>query len=162
MTRTAVILHERLGTWSAQLRSRLQDRPVHWIEMRSTSELERSLIGLACPVVLIDLRRNVEEGLIALDRLMHLAPGTLVLVLDPERQEGVAALARELGATHVISGFVTPPEVAVLIDRWITLAEGKTSRAGWSRPLLAATPLDPEEWLQIADGNRGQHATSGL
>ena len=50
-----------------------------------------------------------------------------VLVLDPERQEGVAALARELGATHVISGFVTPPEVAVLIDRWITLAEGKTA-----------------------------------
>ncbi len=75
MTRTAVILHERLGTWSAQLRSRLQERPVHWIETRSASELERALIGLACPVVLIDLRRDVEEGLIALDRLLRLTPG---------------------------------------------------------------------------------------
>ncbi len=117
------------------------------------AELERSLIGLACPVVLIDLRRNIEEGLIDLDRLMRLAPGSLVLVLDPERQEGVAGLARELGATHVISGFVPPPEVAVLVDRWITLADGKTARAGWSRPLLAATPLDLDEWLQIAGGN---------
>ncbi len=76
-----------------------------------------------------------------------------MLVLDPENHEEAARLAHELGATHVISGFVPPPEVAGLIDRWITRAEAGTERAGWSRPLLPATPLDPEEWLQVASGN---------
>ena len=154
MTRTAVILHERLGTWSAQLRPRVQGRPVHWIETRSATDLDKALLGLACPVVLIDLKRNVVEGLSDLDRLMRLFPGARVLVLDPEAHDGVAELARELGATHVISGFVPPPEVACLIDRWITLADLQTDRAGWSRPMTTDTPLDPEEWLQIAAGDR--------
>jgi hypothetical protein len=148
MTRTAVILHERLGTWSAQLRPRVQGRPVHWIETRSTIDLYKALIGLASPVVLIDLKRNVLEGLGDLEHLTRLFPGALVLVLDPETHDGVAELARELGATRVISGFVPPPEVACVIDRWITLAELQTERAGWSRPITADTPLDPEEWLQ--------------
>ena len=153
MTRMAVILHERLGTWSAQLRPRLQGRPVHWIETRSATDLDKALLGLACPVVLIDLKRNVVKGLSDLDRLMRLFPGTRVLVLDPEAHDGVAELARELGATHVISGFVPPPEVACLIDRWIILADLQTDRAGWSRPMTTDTPLDPEEWLRIAAGD---------
>ena len=153
MTRMVVILHERLGTWSAQLRPRVQGRPVHWIETRSATDLDKALIGLACPVVLIDLKRNVLEGLSNLDRLMRLFPGTWVLVLDPEAHDGVAELARELGATHVISGFVPPPEVACLIDRWITLAARQTDRAGWSRPVTTDTPLDPEEWLKCMIGN---------
>ncbi len=152
----AVILHERLGTWSAQLRPRVQARPVHWIETRSATDLDKALIGLACPVVLIDLRRNVVEGLSDLDRLMRLFPGTRVLVLDPEALDGVAELARELGATHVVSGFVPPPEVACLLDRWITLAELQADRTGWSRPMTADTPLDPEAWLQIAVGDHVQ------
>ena len=69
LTRMAVILHERLGTWSAQLRPRVQGRPVHWIETRSASDLDKALFGLACPVVLIDLQRNVVEGLSDLDRV---------------------------------------------------------------------------------------------
>ncbi len=144
----AVILHERLGTWSAQLRPRVQARPVHWIETRSASDLDKALIGLACPVVLIDLKRNVVEGLSDLDLMMRLFPVARALVLDPDSHDGVAELARELGATHVISGFVPPPEVACLIDRWITLAALQTDRAGWSRPLPADTPLDPDDWLQ--------------
>ena len=143
LTRMAVILHERLGTWSAQLRPRLQGRPVHWIETRSATDLDKALLGLACPVVLIDLKRNVVKGLSDLDRLMRLFPGTRVLVLDPEAHDGVAELARELGATHVISGFVPPPEVACLIDRWITLADLQTDRAGWSRPMTTDTPTGP-------------------
>jgi len=148
-----VILHERLGTWSAQLRRRVQGRPVHWIETRSATDLEKALLGRARPVVLIDLERNVLEGLSDLERLMRLFPGARVLVLDPEAHDGVAELARELGATHVISGFVPPPEVACFIDRWITLAELQTDRAGWSRQMATDTPLDPEEWLQIAAGD---------
>jgi hypothetical protein len=156
LTRTAVILHERLGTWSAQLRPRIQGRPVHWIETRTATDLDKALLGRACPVVLIDLRRNVLEGLSDLERMMRLFPGTRVLVLDPDAHDGLAELARELGATHVISGFVPPPEVACLIGRWITLAELQTDRAGWSRPITADTPLDPEEWLQIAAGDPAQ------
>jgi len=148
LTRTAVILHERWGTWSAQLRPRVQGRPVHWIETRSANDLDKTLIGLACPVVLIDLKRHVLEGLGDLDHLRRIFPGALVLVLDPETHDGVAELARELGATQVISGFAPPPDVACLIDRWITLAELQSERAGWSRPMTADTPLDPEEWLQ--------------
>ncbi len=153
MTRMVVILHERLGTWSSQLRPRVQGWPVHWIETRSATDLDKALIGLACPVVLIDLKRNVVEGLSNLDRLTRLFPGARVLVLDPEAHDGVAELARELGATHVLSGFVPPPEVACLIDRWISLAEIQTDRAGWSRPMVADTPMAPEEWLQIAVGD---------
>ncbi len=154
MTRTAVILHERLGTWSAQLRPRMQGRPVHWIETRSATDLDKALLGLACPLVLIDLKRNVVEGLSDLDRSMRLFPGARVLVLDPEAHDGVAELARALGATHVISGFAPPPEVASLIDRWITLADRQIERAGWSRPIMTDTPLNPEEWLQTAAGDK--------
>jgi hypothetical protein len=149
LARTAVILHERLGTWSAQLRPRVQRPPVHWIETRSATDLDKALLGLACPVVLIDLQRNVVQGLSDLDRLMRLFPGARVLVLDPEAHDEVAELARELGATHVITGFVPPPEVACLIDRWITLADLQTDRAGW-RPVTTDTPQDPETWLQTA------------
>src|SRR5271157_3504707 len=148
-----VIVHERLGIWSAQLRPRVQGRPVHWIETRSAADLDKALLGRACPVVVIDLDRNVLEGLSDLDRLMRLFPGARVLVLDPEAHDGVAELARELGATHVISGFVPPPEVACLIDRWITLADLQTERAGWSRPLTTDPPVDLEGWLQIAAGD---------
>jgi DNA-binding NarL/FixJ family response regulator len=156
VTRTAVILHERLGTWSAQLRPRLRGRPVHWIETRSATDLDEALLGLACPVVLIDLKRKVVEGLSDLDRLVRLFPGARVLVLDPEAHDGVAELARELGATHVISGFVPPTEVACLIDRWIILADRQTESAGWSRPMTTDTPLDPEEWIQSTVGNQAQ------
>ncbi len=153
MTRTTVVLHERLGIWSAQLRPRLAERPVHWIETRSASDLDRALIGPTCPVVLIDLRRNLVEGLEDLDRSMRTVPGALVLVLDREAHEGVAELARELGATHVISGFVPPPEVAGLIDRWIRLSQLRAGRKGWSRPVPAPMPLDADEWLQAVAAN---------
>ena len=153
MTRTLVILHARLGTWSAQLRARMQGRSVHWIETRSAADLDKAVLGLAAPVVLIDLKRNVVEGLGDLDRLVRIAPGARVLVLDPDAHDGVADMVREMGATHVISGFAPPPEVACFIDRWITLADRQTDRAGWSRPVTTDTPLDPEEWLHIAVGD---------
>ena len=153
----AVILHERLGTWAGQLRPRLQDRPVRWFETRSTADLDAAILGLACPVVVIDLRRNV-EGLRDLDRVMKLAPGARTLVLDPEAHEGVAALARELGATEVISGFVPPPEVACRIDRWISLAAVQIDREGWSRPLPADSPLESESWLETALSDQADHS----
>jgi hypothetical protein len=101
-------------------------------------------------VVVIDLGKCPVEGLNSLDRVIRLSPAARVLVLDPGSTEGVADLARELGATHVISGFVPPPEIAALLDRWIGLAAKQAEREGWSRPVSIGVPLDAEGWLEIA------------
>ena len=96
----------------------------------------RRFAGVACPVVVMDLGSDAVDGLSQLDRVVQQSPAARVLVLDPGSVEGVGELARELGATHVISGFVPPPEVASLIDRWITLAAAQSERRG-----LGATGL---------------------
>src|SRR4051794_13083151 len=147
-SRVAVILHERLGTWSGQLRTRLHDRSIRWYETRSAADLAGALAGLAVPVVLIDLGRNVPEALADLAEATRLCPGAYVLVLDPGAHDGVEELARELGATHVLSGFVPPPDVAGLLDRWIGLAARAPARGEWSRPLAAGAPRGAEEWLE--------------
>jgi DNA-binding NarL/FixJ family response regulator len=154
LTRVAVILHERRGNWAGQLRTRLQDRPVRWIETRSAADLGAALLGLACPVVLIDLRNHAAQGLDDLDRAIRQSPAAKVLVLDPDAIEGVVELARELGASLAISGFVPPPEVASLIDRWIKLAVAQTEREGWSRSLAAEPPFDAESLLELALSDR--------
>jgi hypothetical protein len=150
VSRVAVIVHERLGSWVGQLRPRLQDRPVRFFETRSDDDVETAVSGLASPVVVMDLGKDPVEGLELLDRIIRLSPTARVLILDPAPSEGVAELARELGATHVISGFVPPPEVAALIDRWIGLAAAQAQREGWSRPVSTGSPLDAEGLLEIA------------
>jgi chemotaxis response regulator CheB len=150
LTRVAVILHERRGNWAGQLRTRLQDRPVRWMETRSAADLDAALLGLACPVVLIDLRNHAAQGLEDLDRVLRQSPAARVLVLDPEANEGVAELARELGASLAIAGFVPPPDVTSLLDRWIKLAVTQTEREGWSRSLAAEPPFDAESLLELA------------
>lgn len=146
-SRATVILHERIGNWSAQLRQRLHDRPIHWMETRSKGDLGRAVRGVARPIVVHDLRRNVVEGLRDLLHLMQRAPDARVLVLDPDRHEGVCELARELGATHVVSGFVPPPDVAELIDRWIALTLREIPQQGWSHTAPINSPLNADEWI---------------
>ena len=107
---------------------------VHWIETRSATDLDKALLGLACPVVLIDLRRNVVQGLSDLDRLTRFFPGARVLVLDPEAHDGAVELARESGATPRDRRVCTASQVACLIDRWIALAGLQTDRAGCRGP----------------------------
>jgi hypothetical protein len=154
LTRVPVIVHERLGLWAGQLRARLHDRPIRWFETRSAADLDNLLTGLSSPVVLIDLRKNVPHGLHDLELLFQRSPAARVLVLDPDSAEGARELARELGAMLVISGFAPPPEVAGLIDRCVALAAAEAARQGWSRPLRADSPFDPDAWLEstIADG----------
>jgi hypothetical protein len=129
------ILHERLGNWARQLRPRLHDLPIRWFETRSRADLEGVLPGLSCPVVLIDPGKLIVNGLVDLDLVMMRAPDALVLVNNAESDTEVTSLARELGATHVLSGFVPPPEVASLLTRWILLARRQSERGGWSRTL---------------------------
>ena len=54
----------------------------------------------------------------------------------------MATLARELGATLVLSGHVPPPVVAELLDRWLSLARRRTDADGWS----ARMAPEPESW----------------
>jgi hypothetical protein len=129
---------------------------VRWFETRSAADLEAALLWVSRPVVLIDLRNNAVDGLSDLDRVIRMCPAARVVVLDPEAHHAVGELARELRATHVISGFVPPPMVADLIDRWITLAAAQTQREGWSRTLTAEVPCDAESWLESALLDRGE------
>lgn len=150
MTRVALVLHERFGTatWSAQLRPRLAGLPVRWFETRSHADLVEALTGQACPVVLIDLRNSPAEGLADLAWVSRLSSAARVLLLDPVGHEEVADLARELGATHAISGFVPPPVVANLLARWIDLAVRQSDREGWSRPLPVDASSDLLGWIE--------------
>jgi hypothetical protein len=145
--RVTVILHERLGNWNRQLRPRLARQHVRWFESRSTADLRAILVGIAFPVVLIDLSRQPVDGLAALDLVRSRAPEARCLVLDPEAKPDIRSLARELGATHVCSGFVPPPFVAGLVDRWITMARQGIESAGWSLTTFPETATEPWSWL---------------
>jgi hypothetical protein len=149
----AVILHERLANWSRQLRPRLQGRGVRWFETRSRADLDNALGGRSSPIAVVDLAGRTLDGLADLDRIRALAPGCLTLVLNPEARDDVAGLARELGATHVFSGSVPPPEVAKLLSRWIDLAEARAASEGWSR----SDDLDsqPEPWSGLIPDLKG-------
>lgn len=144
MATSAVIVHERLGTWFRQLRPRLLSWPIRWMETRSSSDLRSALAGLSCPIVVIDLASRPRAALEDLDLTHQAAPNALVLVLDPCALKGVSILARELGATHVIQGTATPPEVVRLLARWLPLAERRTEDDGWSR--IARRRNEPEPW----------------
>jgi DNA-binding NarL/FixJ family response regulator len=120
---------------------------VRWFESRSTADLGAILVGVAFPVVLIDLARQPLDGLTALDLVRSRTPDARSLVLDPEAKPELRSLARELGATHVCSGFVPPPLVAELVDRWITKARHAIASAGWSRTTFPESALEPWSWL---------------
>ncbi|MGP0065562.1 MAG: hypothetical protein ACLQGP_18400 [Isosphaeraceae bacterium] len=147
MTRVPVILHERLGNWIRQLRPRIYEQPVRWFESRSTRELEVLLNGLAFPILLIDLGRDPIAGLKDIGLAALCVPHALILAINPGGHAETADVARELGATHVFSGFVPPPVVAELICRWIAVARQGIERAGWSRTTFPETETDPWSWL---------------
>jgi hypothetical protein len=160
LTRIAVILHERLGNWARQLRPRLYDLPIRWFETRSIADLDLVLTGIASPVVLIDLGSWPAAGLLGLHAILHRASDARVLVLDPEVHPEAAGLARELGATHVIAGFVPPPVVAALLGRWVRLAQWRIEHGGW---FIALTPSpESEPWGWLAPYLAGPASTSML
>jgi hypothetical protein len=84
-------------------------------------------------VVLIDPGSYIANGLTDIELALSKAPDALVLVNNPDSIPEVTSLARELGATHVLSGFVPPPHVAGLLLRWILLARRQIEHDGWSR-----------------------------
>jgi len=142
MQRLPVVIHERLGAWSRQLRPRLAAWPIRWSETRSAADLEAALGRSACPILVLDLADRPRAGLEDLGRATLAAPGVLALVLDPGARPGVALVAREFGATHVVSGVVPPPAVAALLERWLPLARRRADAAGWA----ASAAPDPDAW----------------
>jgi hypothetical protein len=142
-----LVTHERLGTWARQLRSRLAAPAtgigsIRWVESRTGSDLDRVVRGAAAPVVLIDVADRPRAMLEDLDLAAQAAPSGFFLVLDPKGHPGVAGLARELGATLVLSGFVPPPRVADLLIRWVPIARRRAEADGWAVPHAP----DPEPW----------------
>jgi hypothetical protein len=141
-----LVIHERLGYWARHLKPRLVGSPIAWVESRSTADLEAALRATACPIVVIDVGDRPRAAMEDLDRAMGTAPNALALVLDPRAHHGVASLALELGASHVMTGGVVPPAVSELLARWVRLAQTRNEADGWSLPLES----EPEPWSGLA------------
>ena len=149
MASPVLIIHERLGIWARHMRPRFVEASARMVETRSTDDLVSALerAKRPFPVVLIDLAGRIRAGLDDLASALEIEPDSLVLVLDPASAAGVAALARELGATHVISGSVTPPVVYRVLSRWLTLASRRAESAGWTPVPPKAPEPEPWNWL---------------
>lgn len=147
MASQVLVVQERIGTWARHLRPRFDGWPLRLIESRTGTDLGAAVAGVPCPIVVIDVARRPRAALEDLDWGLTVAPEALVLVLNPHSWDGVAVLAQELGATHVVDGPVTPPAVAGLLARWLPLAEWRAEAAG--RPVLAATTPEAEPWCWL-------------
>lgn len=128
MAQPVVVIHERLATWSRQLRPRLGSF-CRCAESRSAADLARILRGEPAAVVLVDLADDPAARLADVIRARREAADALILVLDPHDRPGVATLARELGATRVLAGFVPPPDVAAVVAGWVRLVQQRERAA---------------------------------
>jgi hypothetical protein len=143
-----LILHERQAIWARQLRPRVASWPVRPVETRSAAELLGALRGSASALIVVDLRKTPARMLDDLGRALAELPDALALVLDPDRLPGVRLLARELGATHVVSGVATPPQVVELLSGWLPLARRRAELAGWT----AEPEPEPAPWELATPG----------
>lgn len=128
-----VVTHERRGIWAGHLRRSIADWGLRLVESRSLDDLTQAVAGVAHPLVLIDLDRRPREQLDALLLLGTERRDALTLVLDPASVIPEPWRARELGATVLLRGFVPPPQVLQLLDRWRRVSEARRARSGWPR-----------------------------
>ena len=147
MASQILIVHERIGVWARQLRPRVNDWPLRLVETRSIADLDAALDGAKGPLVLIDLSRRPIPALHDLRHVLDIAPEALTLVLDPEAQPGVSAVAKEIGATLVLSGPLAPPDVARILARWLPLAARRAEGSGWFASAPRPQQVEPWSWL---------------
>ena len=140
--RLPLIVHERIGVWSRHLRPRVAPWPVRLFETRPGDDIGPIASRSACPMVVVDLGGRLRNGLEAIDRAFTAAPYGLILALDPAGLPEVSLLARELGASRVLSGPVVPPEVLAVLERWLPLAQDRAERDGWAEDRVP----EPEPW----------------
>lgn len=132
--------------WARQLRTRVAPWPARLVESRGRDDLAAAVARSPFAMIVIDLGNSVRamlDDLRACDPHTH---GALVLVLDPSRQEGVAGLARELGASRVISGQCPPPRIVEILENWCRLCLARRKSAGW----LPDAAEDPDWWNEPA------------
>lgn len=141
-TRIPLIIHERLANWGRQLRPRTSGWAVRVIETRSREDLLTALAQAACPLIVIDLCDRPRAALEDLAIAHRIAPNALALVIASPRDPEIGDFAREWGASQVLRGAATPPEVVELLRRWYTLAQIRTDADGWSSRV---EPRD-DEW----------------
>ncbi len=151
MTSGLVITHERRANRAGALRPRLKGRGVRLVETRSVADLTSAVVGHPVPIVVMDVGEVLEPALEALEAVGAVAPDALTVVLDPGRHPGLPVAARELGATLVLQGVVTPPRLADLVLRWVELAAGRAGRAGWF-PGPPAESGGPTPWERLLAG----------
>jgi hypothetical protein len=156
MVRLPLVVHERLGVWARQIRPRLASWPVRVVETRSVGDLTVALAPWPCPLAVIDVGKRARAALEALQAALVISPGTMALVIDASAHPALALVARELGATHVLTGAVPPPLVASWLARWIPLALRRAEAEGWS----ADREGEPEPWDGFLAGPA--HARLGL
>ena len=142
MPQPSVIIHERLIHWAGQLRPRFQGWPIRWSETRSTSDLVQAAGRSHVPILVMELGGRAARGLHDLHEALESNPSVLSLVIDPLARPEVVELARELGATLVMTGVVVPPEVESLLHRWLPLAGHRAETGGW----WPAVEPEPEPW----------------
>jgi hypothetical protein len=143
--RPVMIVHERVSVWGLQLRPRYAGGITRYVETRSTSDLESALRLGPCPIIVITLGERLTPALIDVQTVAREAPDALILVHDATARPGVAETARELGATVAVSGFIPPPRVVELLERWILIARRRAETAGW----LAGVEPASEPWGQL-------------
>lgn len=131
-TRIPLIIHERLANWGRQLRPRTGGWAVHVIETRSREDLLIAVAQAACPLIVIDLGDRPRAALEDLAIAHRVAPNALSLVIASPRYPEIGDFAREWGASQVLRGAATPPEVLELLRRWYALAQMRTDADGWS------------------------------
>lgn len=147
---TRLVIHERIGNWARHLRPRMAAWPARLVETRTAADLVTALTGEACPLLVLDTGGRPAAALDELERALAVAPDTLALVLNPARNGPVTMLAREIGATLVLEGPVTPPAVAALLDRWMPISIRRAEAAG--RPMADPPPTLPEPWCWLPEG----------
>jgi hypothetical protein len=118
---------------------------VRLVEARTAPEFAAAVARSGCALGLIDLAGRPQCGLEGLDRATRIAPGALILVLDPSARADIAWLARELGAARVLSGVTAPPEVVRLLARWLPIAQRRAEADGWA--LDHEPEPEPGDWF---------------
>jgi hypothetical protein len=144
---SSLITHERRGHWARHLRPRVADWPVHLIETRSGDELAAACERTACPIVVLDPGGRLQAALLDLDRAIMSAPNSLILVFEPAKSPGLAAFAREVGATLVLPAITPPPRVVDLLARWLPLARSRSEADGWAEDRRP----EPAVWDHLLD-----------
>ena len=153
--RLPLIIHERIGHWARQLRPRVEAWPVKLIETRPGDDVATMARRSACPILVVDLGDRPKLGLEAIDQAYSTAPLALILALNSSKLPEVDTLARELGASRVLSGSINPPDVMTVLERWLPIAQKRAEADGWAEDRVP----ELEPWEELLESlNQGSCA----